>query len=188
MRRPPERNTMTHLSRSLRNCVPSWFNPLVLAFGFVSTLALTALADSADDTTSETKTTATAKTTPTAPHLALKLRKVRNAKGKVGCALFNSPAGFPMKPEKAMRRLWCSIHHNKATCSVQNALPPGTYAAVCIHDENGNGKLDTNWIGYPKEGVVASNHAKGRFGPPSFKDASFSVGREPKTVRMRIGY
>lgn len=122
-----------------------------------------------------------------APQLSFKLRKVRNSKGKVGCALFNNSSGFPMKPAKAYRRIWCPIVAHDATCTVPS-LPPGTYAAVCIHDENGNGKLDTNWIGFPKEGVVASNHAKGRFGPPSFKDASFSVGRKPKTVHMRIGY
>lgn len=123
-----------------------------------------------------------------APQLLFQLRKVRNTKGKVGCALFKGPSGFPMKPEKAFRRVWCPIVGHDATCRVPQVLTPGTYAAVCIHDENGNGKLDTNWIGFPTEGVVASNHAKGRFGPPSFKDASFAVGRGPKTVHMRIGY
>jgi hypothetical protein len=39
--------------------------------------------------------------------------------------------------------------------------------------ENSNGKLDTNFVGIPREGVGASNDAKGHFGPPKFDaDAS----------------
>ncbi len=120
--------------------------------------------------------------------LSLALRRVRNSKGRVGCALFRGPKGFPLRPEKAVKRLWCPISDHKAVCKVQRSLPPGTYAAICIHDENGNGKLDTNWIGYPTEGAVASNHARGRLGPPSFEDAAFSVGTKPLTVRMKMGY
>ena len=122
-----------------------------------------------------------------AGQLSVALRSVRNSKGKVGCVLFRGPKGFPMKPKKALRRTWCSIKDHEATCRFP-AVPQGKYAAVCIHDENGNGKLDTNWIGYPKEGTVASNHAKGRLGPPSFEDASFTLGARPKTLRLKIGY
>jgi uncharacterized protein (DUF2141 family) len=44
---------------------------------------------------------------------------------------------------------------------------------AAFHDENDNGKLDTNWIGIPKEGLASSNNAKGRMGPPKWRDASF---------------
>jgi len=37
-------------------------------------------------------------------------------------------------------------------------IPPGTYAIACYHDENDNGKLDTNFLGIPKEGTGASNY------------------------------
>lgn len=32
-----------------------------------------------------------------------------------------------------------------------DALPFGSYAIGCVHDENGNGKLDTNLLGIPRE-------------------------------------
>jgi hypothetical protein len=43
-----------------------------------------------------------------------------------------------------------------------------------IPRHNDNKKLDTNWIGIPSEGTCTSNNAKGRFGPPKWKDALFA--------------
>jgi len=40
-----------------------------------------------------------------------------------------------------------------------------------VHDENSNGKMDTNFIGMPREGVGASNNAKGHMGPLKFRAA-----------------
>ena len=59
-----------------------------------------------------------------------------------------------------------------ARCDFEG-IPAGTYALVVLHDENMNGKVDTNWIGIPKEGYGFSNDAKASFSAPSFKDASF---------------
>jgi uncharacterized protein (DUF2141 family) len=61
----------------------------------------------------------------------------------------------------------------------QFQLPPGEYALSIFHDENDNGKLDTNFIGIPKEPVALSNNARPKFGPPKYKDAVFELGAEP---------
>ncbi len=61
---------------------------------------------------------------------------------------------------------------------VQIELPTGEYAMSIIYDRNGNGELDTNFIGIPKEPVAVSNNARPRFGPPRYKDAVFQLGRE----------
>lgn len=55
-------------------------------------------------------------------------------------------------------------------------VAPGTYAIVVIHDENGNGEMDTNFIGIPTEPGGFSNNAPARMGPARFEDASFAVG------------
>lgn len=55
------------------------------------------------------------------------------------------------------------------------ALPPGAYAISIFYDANGNGELDTNFIGIPKEPVALSNNAKAKFGPPKYKDALFTL-------------
>jgi len=51
------------------------------------------------------------------------------------------------------------VRHTEARCDFED-IPPGTYALVVIHDENMNGKLDTNWVGIPKEGYGFSNDVK----------------------------
>lgn len=54
-------------------------------------------------------------------------------------------------------------------------IPNGHYAISVYHDENDNGELDTNFMGIPKEDFACSNGAKGKFGPPKWKDAVFEV-------------
>jgi uncharacterized protein (DUF2141 family) len=56
-------------------------------------------------------------------------------------------------------------------------IKPGKYAIAVIHDENCNGKLDTNMFGIPKEGYGFSSGAEVTMSAPSFSDAVFSYGR-----------
>ena len=57
-------------------------------------------------------------------------------------------------------------------------LPNGTYAIGIFVDANYNNEMDRNFFGIPKEQYGFSNDAKGSFGPPSFKDASFTVSSD----------
>ena len=92
--------------------------------------------------------------------------------GEVDCALFNSADGFPDDASKAIKTVKSKIENEQATCTFVD-VAPGDYAVSEFHDENGNGKLDRNFIGIPKEGVGASNDAAGHMGPPKFEDARF---------------
>jgi uncharacterized protein (DUF2141 family) len=96
----------------------------------------------------------------------------------VDCALFDSPAGFPIEVlSSATKVMVMKVRNTQARCDFED-IPPGTYALVVIHDENSNGKLDTNWLGVPREDYGFSNDAKGLLGGPSFSAASFPVRRE----------
>ena len=55
------------------------------------------------------------------------------------------------------------------------SLPTGEYAIRVMHDLNGNGDLDANFVGIPKEPWAMSNNAKGNFGPPKWKDVKFDL-------------
>jgi uncharacterized protein (DUF2141 family) len=55
------------------------------------------------------------------------------------------------------------------------ALPAGTYAIKLFHDINDNQKLDSNWLGIPREPYGFSNNPRSRFGPPDFAAARFQV-------------
>ncbi len=66
-------------------------------------------------------------------------------------------------------------------------VPKGTWAVLVYQDENGNGQLDRNFIGIPKENYGFSRDAASRFGPPSFEDAAIEVGDEATvTARIRL--
>ena len=59
-----------------------------------------------------------------------------------------------------------------------NDVAEGEYAISMFVDENNNGKLDANAIGMPIEPYAFSNDAMGIFGPPSFAQARFIVGKD----------
>jgi len=119
--------------------------------------------------------------------LSARLVGLRNDHGKVGCALYASEKGFPRDRGAAVQVRWCAIGGTESSCAFA-PIPAGTYAVVCFHDENDNGQLDTGAFGIPTEGVVASNHAKGFLGPPSFKDAKLPFPGTPTEIRLRMGY
>lgn len=54
-------------------------------------------------------------------------------------------------------------------------LKPGNYAVMITHDENGNGKLDTNVMGMPLEGYGFSNNPQ-VMRKPTWDEARFEIG------------
>ena len=65
-------------------------------------------------------------------------------------------------------------------------VEPGEYAISVHHDDNDNGKMDTNFIGIPKEPTGLSNGAVPKFGPPKYKDAAFRVGGEDLEMPIKL--
>jgi outer membrane protein len=56
-------------------------------------------------------------------------------------------------------------------------VPAGEYALVVFHDENGNSRLDKNFIGIPKEPMGFSNSYQPK-GPPTYLRARFEVAAD----------
>lgn len=98
---------------------------------------------------------------------------MHNQRGQLLIALYDSAEVFP-EDERATRS---AIVPATASEHRFEALAPGRWAAAVVHDEDGNGELDTNLVGIPTEGFGFSNGAKARFGPPSFDAASFELTR-----------
>jgi uncharacterized protein (DUF2141 family) len=65
-------------------------------------------------------------------------------------------------------------------------LALGRYAVGAYHDENGNHRLDPNWIGSPTEGYALSNGVRAVFSRPRFAAASFPMTSAGALVRLRI--
>ena len=56
-----------------------------------------------------------------------------------------------------------------------DGVPTGSWAVLSYQDENDNGKLDTNLIGIPKEGIAVSNDAMPKFSAPRFAETAFAL-------------
>lgn len=64
-------------------------------------------------------------------------------------------------------------------------IPDGEYAVAIFHDENGNKKLDTNFMGIPKEAYAFSKGKVKMFGPPKFDECNFSITSDTE-IRIEI--
>jgi uncharacterized protein (DUF2141 family) len=122
------------------------------------------------------------------PGIHVEILNVRNSTGTIDCALFVSPDGFPRESLRAaIVVMILKIRETQARCDLED-IPPGTYALAVVHDENMNGKLDTSWLGIPKEGYGFSNDVKVARGAPSFSDASFAYDGQNLKFALRLHY
>ena len=124
---------------------------------------------------------------PADSRIQVEITGLRNDQGKVLCSIYSSSEGFPKKAEKAIARTSSEISERRAVCQF-TGLSPGTYAVSVFHDENSNGKVDTKFMGIPREGVGASNNAKGHFGPPKFEAAAFPYRGGRLDLKITITY
>ncbi len=101
--------------------------------------------------------------------LEITITNIKTSEGSLMVGLFSTEATFmknPLRGEKPKAK-------SGTVVVTFRDIPPGEYAISVFHDANENGKLDSNSIGIPTEGVGFSNDAMGMFGPPSFEKATF---------------
>lgn len=115
--------------------------------------------------------------------LQFKIASLRNTKGQVCAAIYLTKNAF-LKLERAIWKS-CSVVGTKTEIEFKALVPCGEMAIGAFHDEDSNGKVTTNFVGIPKEGLGTSNNPRSRFGPPSFSDAKF-LFQQNKTGVMNI--
>jgi uncharacterized protein (DUF2141 family) len=133
-----------------------------------------------------------------AAELRLTIQGVRSDAGELLIGLYASPDGFACALANASksglvadkgRLVGLSIRANAgAQSTVFTQLPPGRYAAVVIHDENDDGRLDANELGVPTEGYGFSNDAQGFLGAPSFDAAAVTIGEADVRTAISLIY
>jgi uncharacterized protein (DUF2141 family) len=95
---------------------------------------------------------------------------MRNDRGQLLINLFLSSDGFPSDPERAFRAVPQAIQGDEVRMVFED-VPAGRFAIAAFHDENENFKLDTNFLGIPRERWGVSRGSRGFLGPPSFDSA-----------------
>lgn len=97
--------------------------------------------------------------------------------GTLEISLFNSADTFLKQPYLQTSG---AVNEDGTHMARFGKVPPGEYAVVVVHDENGNGKLDTGFLGFGGESYAYSNDAHPLFGRPSFDDAKFAVDADTR--------
>jgi len=104
--------------------------------------------------------------------LEIEITGLRNDKGYVMLQLFDSG-------EQVIDSLMTPISGKKCNVTIPG-LPADSYAVRYYHDENMNGKMETNMFGKPTEGYGFSNNVTGKFGPPPFNKWLFEITGDRK--------
>lgn len=109
---------------------------------------------------------------------------VAGNEGFIRIALFSSKASFPdQKPFKTYS------HSLKASEKVEvtfESIPFGEYAVAVYHDKNGNNKLDTNFVGIPKEPYGFSNNHNPKLSAPDYDKAKVEIRQAVQTLSVRV--
>ncbi len=105
--------------------------------------------------------------------LNIDIQDLRKASGQLMIQLVDSQDAYDAKAKPVARK---SIEVS-ALGDLQTQftdLKPGSYAVMIIHDENSNGKLDSNSLGIPQEGYGFSNNPN-VMRKPTFEETRFEI-------------
>ncbi len=117
--------------------------------------------------------------------LTVNLEGVKDDTGKLRATLYRESDAF-RKEDKAFKLV--SIPANKGTVKLEfKGLPPGRYAVMAYHDEDGDEKLKLRFGMFPLEGYGLSNNPKVS-GPPKFADSAFNVAGAETSVIIKLNY
>jgi uncharacterized protein (DUF2141 family) len=118
--------------------------------------------------------------------IEVRIENLRNMRGVVHLCLTADAVAFPDcdKDPNALRQ---TVAARQASLVRFEDVTPGAHALALFHDENGNQKLDT-FLGIPREGYGFSQNPTVRFGPPSFAQARFNVGKGIARLTVRMQY
>jgi uncharacterized protein (DUF2141 family) len=127
----------------------------------------------------------------TEPDLSVEIRVVvkgiKPVTGNIGLLLFKSKEGFPGDRDKSIMQAKIIVKSGSMEY-LFSGFSPGRYAVSIVHDANNNGKLDSNFMGIPKEGYGVSNNAINSFGPPRFDESSFVISTGSLLTEIKVHY
>lgn len=109
--------------------------------------------------------------------LTVQVTNVTSEEGQIILAIYNSSENY----DKRIAFHEVKLKPEIDTVIFETNLPDGEYLVMLVHDINNNGKLDTTFIGMPKEPVGLSNY-DGKGIPGKFKKHKFSVNENTEII------
>ena len=109
--------------------------------------------------------------------LTVQITNVTSEEGQIILAIYNSSENYDNRIAFQEVKLKPEID----IVIFETNVPDGEYLVMLVHDINNNGKLDTSFIGMPKEPVGLSNY-DGKGIPGKFKKHKFSVNENTEII------
>lgn len=119
------------------------------------------------------------------PELQVTFSNLRDAKGNLYVAVYDQESAF-LKTDRLRCKKIVPVQQTGTLKINLGNLPPGRYALSCFHDLNGNGRLDTNWLGIPSEPYGFSNNARPQFRAPKWGEAAFDLNGAGGTISVKL--
>lgn len=117
--------------------------------------------------------------------LTVTISDIRSAKGLLSVAVVNTEAGWNSQEKPVAAERVDMTGKEQKEVVMKFKLPAGSYAVMVMHDENGNGELDANFMGIPTEGYGFSNNPQ-VMRRAHFSEARFEVTDAPSAITIRL--
>ena len=115
--------------------------------------------------------------------LTLKITDIRNGEGHLMVLVEASADGWNGKQKEAAKER-IDAQSGEVVYRFED-LAPGSYALQVMHDENDNGKLDSNFLGIPSEGYGFSQNPK-VMRRATFEEARFELPADGAEIVVRL--
>ena len=119
--------------------------------------------------------------------IIVEIQEFKNTKGLARIVLFNQSEGFPSEYQFGIKSKSLNLD-STVISAVFDSVDYGEYALSVLHDENKNGKIDTNFIGIPREGYGVSNNINPKLRAPLFDEAMFLLNIPEIKINIILHY
>jgi uncharacterized protein (DUF2141 family) len=104
--------------------------------------------------------------------LKVTLKGINKQQGTVAVKVVDSPEAYAGQADPVATQ---QLQPAGASLELHFDVPAGRYAVMVMHDENDNGKLDSNALGIPTEAYGFSNNVR-VMRKPTFDETAFELG------------
>ena len=122
---------------------------------------------------------------PAAADLEITIRNVLPGQGELRIALFDTADGFPNEPASTQPTLRQRADGDTVRVRFPG-MPQGRWAVMVLQDLNGNGRIDSNLLGMPREPYGASNNRLPALSPPRFEEALVTLGPQGAQIQIDL--
>jgi len=118
--------------------------------------------------------------------LHIEFDNIRNNKGEISVTVYEDAERWLDEDVERYSFHKESVSDGKMLATI-DLEKPGKYAIAVLDDEDSDGKMHHNFIGYPKEGFGFSNNIHVWLSKPNFDECVLDI-KNDTTIRINIQY